>query len=157
MAESEATEQSEITEQAEPIQEDQEEAGAETETKAKRKFSKKDKKLIRRRPSKKEKESGLSTAIRLTIESGKVEFGTRRGVSHSALSKPLLFVLAGNTMESTKEELRKYCSISGVPILDFTGNSIELGSVCGKPFPVSVLTVHEVGSSTLLDFVSKKK
>ena len=42
---------------------------------------KKQKKVVHRRKSKKEKEKPLSSAIRLTVEGGKVEFGARKGLT----------------------------------------------------------------------------
>jgi ribosomal protein L30E len=33
---------------------------------------------------------------------------------------------------------------------------MELGSVCGKPFPISVLSVYEEGSSNIIDLAKKK-
>jgi large subunit ribosomal protein L30e len=46
--------------------------------------------------------------------------------------------------------------MSNVPLIQFEGNSMELGSVCGKPFPVSVLSVFEEGSSNILELAKKK-
>ena len=55
---------------------------------------KKKKKVVRRRKTKKEKEKPLTAAIRLAVESGKVEFGARRSIKSSLLGKAKLFVLA---------------------------------------------------------------
>ncbi len=114
---------------------------------------KKKKKVVRRRKTKKERENPLTTAIRLTVESGKVEFGARTGLAASLLGKAKLFVLADNTPAETKGKVEKYAKATNTPLIVFEGSTMDLGSVCGKPFPISVLSVYEIGSSNLLDLV----
>ncbi len=112
------------------------------------------KKVVRRRKSKKEKENPLSAAIRLAVESGKVDFGSNVGLKNAAAGKAKLFVVAGNVsviMDKFK------ASKSDVPLIEFEGSSVELGSICGKPFPISILSIYDQGSSNILDLVKKKK
>ncbi len=111
------------------------------------------KKVVRRRKSKKEKENPLSAAIRLAVESGKVDFGSNVGMKNVAANKSKLFIVAGN-VSKVKEQMTALKS--NVPVIEFEGSSMELGSICGKPFPVSLLSVYEVGSSNILDLVKKK-
>ncbi|HIH22223.1 TPA: 50S ribosomal protein L30e [Candidatus Micrarchaeota archaeon] len=113
------------------------------------------KKLVRRRKSKREKESPVSRAIRLAVESGKVGFGSNEAMKKGATS--LAFVLAGNSPASVKSGITYISSSKGVPIINFAGSSIELGSVCGKPYPVSVLSVYEQGSSNIVEIAKEGK
>lgn len=113
------------------------------------------KKLVRRRKSKREKESPVSRAIRLAVESGKVGFGSNEAMKKGATS--LVFVLAGNSPASVKSGISYLSSSKGVPIINFAGSSIELGSVCGKPYPVSVLSVYEQGSSNIVEIAKDDK
>ena len=136
----------------EEIEEAAQEAGEAPEEVA----EKKQKKVIRRRKTKKEKENVLTSAVRLAVESGKVEFGARTGIAASILGKAKLFVLASNTPAETKQKVEGYAKISNIPVVGFEGTTMELGSVCGKPFPVSVLSVYEEGSSNLMEFAKKK-
>lgn len=126
--------------------EDIEETAESTEEKPKKK-----KKVVRRRKTKKERENPLTTAVRLAVESGKVEFGSRRGVSASLNAKAKLFVVAENTPVEVKEQVHKYAELSKVPVIDFPGSSMELGSVCGRPFPVAVLSVYNAGNSNIME------
>lgn len=112
---------------------------------------KKKKKVIRRRKTKKERENPLTTAVRLAVESGKVEYGSRKGISASLNAKAKLFVVADNTPEETKTQVHKYAELSEVPVIDFPGSSMELGSVCGRPFPVAVLSVYDAGNSNIME------
>lgn len=140
-------------EKTEEIEEESVEAAEQTEAEAvPEKKEKKQKKVVRRRKSKKEKERPLTGALRLAVESGKVEFGARTATG----SKARLFVLAANTPQAVREKVSSYAKASEIPIIEFEGTSIELGSVCGKPFPVSVLSVHEEGSSNILELAKKK-
>jgi large subunit ribosomal protein L30e len=112
---------------------------------------KKKKKVVRRRKTKKERENPLTTAVRLAVESGKVEFGSRRGISASLSAKAKLFVVAENTPEDIKTKVHNYAKLSEVPVIDFPGSSMELGSVCGRPFPVAVLSVYDAGNSNIME------
>ncbi len=117
---------------------------------------KKQKKVVRRRKTKKERENPLTVAVRLAVESGTVEFGARTGLMASLLGKAKLFVVAENTPPESKNKMTKYAKNSKIPIIEFEGTSMELGSVCGRPFPVSVLSIYDEGSSNIMD-LSKKK
>ena len=117
---------------------------------------KKIRKVVRRRKTKKEKERPLAGAVRLAVESGKVEFGARTGIAASLLGKAKLFVMAANTPPETREKLVSYAKTANIPVLEFEGTSMELGSVCGKPFPVSVLSVFEEGTSSIMDLAKAK-
>ena len=115
------------------------------------------KRVIRRKKSKKDKEHPLASAIRLAVESGKVDFGSRRGLKSGILGKTKLFVLASNTPMEVRDSIIKYSKASEIPIIIFEGNNMELGSICGKPFSVSVLSIYEAGNSTIFDIANKEK
>ena len=115
---------------------------------------KKQKKVVRRRKTKKERENPLTMAVRLAVESGKVDFGGRAGIGSADNVK--LFIIASNAPGDIKEKIEARSKDSKVPLILFEGSSMELGSVCGKPFPVSVLSVFEEGSSNILELAKKK-
>ena len=131
------------------------EAETEAETAKEQPKEKKKKKVVRRRKTKKERENVLTAALRLAVESGKVEFGARTGIAASILGKAKLFVIATNTPAPVRGKVEGFAKSSKVPVLQFEGSTMELGSVCGKPFPVSVLSVYEEGTSNIMDFVKK--
>jgi len=133
-----------------------EEETTEEEEEIEEKPKKKRKKVVRRRKTKKEREKPLTVAVRLAVESGKVEFGARTGIAASLLGKAKLFIVASNTPKETREKIERYAKISKIPLINFDGSSMELGSVCGRPFPVSVLSVYEEGSSNIMELAKKK-
>jgi large subunit ribosomal protein L30e len=150
MEEDEKAEDAGVSE--ETAEETAEEGSEETEAPK----EKKKKKVVRRRKTKKERENPLTTAVRLAVESGKVEFGSRAGLAASLAGKAKLLVVASNTPAQVKEKVLGQAKASNVPVFEFEGSSAELGSVCGKPFLVSVLSVYSEGSSNILDLAKKK-
>lgn len=110
--------------------------------------SKKQKKIVRRRKSKKEKENVLTSAVRLAVESGKVEYGLK-----SVTTNVKVLVVANNLPENMKAKITEFTK--SVPVISFDGSSMDLGSVCGCPFPVSVLSISDVGSSNILEMIKK--
>lgn len=116
----------------------------------------KEKKAVKKRKSRKEKENPLARALRLAVETGKVEFGAKNGVKDSLLAKSKLLVVASNAPRELQDDIAYYSKLSAVPVLTFDGTSIELGSICGKPYPVSVLSIYDAGSSDIMEIIKKK-
>lgn len=142
-------------EEIEDIQEETTEESAEeaVEPTAPKKVRSKKTRVVRRRKSKKEKERPLTGAVRLAVESGKVEFGSRSGL---VASKAKLFVIAANAPGETRKKLIAQANSANIPLIEFEGTSMELGSVCGKPFPVALLSIYEEGASNILELAKKK-
>ncbi|HLC37940.1 MAG TPA: 50S ribosomal protein L30e [Candidatus Norongarragalinales archaeon] len=90
----------------------------------------------------------LSQSIRLAVDSGKVELGLQKTLKLSLVGGAKAIVVS-KTCPGGKE-LQGYCKASKIPLLEFNGNGVELGAVCGKPFSVSALAVLEEGNSDIL-------
>ena len=148
----EATEETEATEAETEVPA---EPGAEGETAESPRKRRKEKKAVKKRKSKKEKENPLARAVRVAVETGKVEFGAKTGVKDALLGKAKLIVVSEKAPQTLKEDLNYYAKLSKIPVLVYEGTSMELGSICGKPHPVSVLSVYETGSSDILELVKK--
>ena len=133
-----------------------EEEKEEPKEKTKKKIKSK-KKVIRKRRTKKEKEKPLSSAVRLAVESGKVEFGSRNATRALITGKSKAVVIASNAPKLLRENTDKYGNLSSILVIEFDGTSRELGSVCGKPFPVLMLAIYEEGVSPILTFSKNKK
>ncbi len=109
--------------------------------------------IVIRKSKKSKKEDPLSKAIRMIVETGKYDFGTRKAIKNSLLGKAKLMIISSNCKPMTAMSVRKYCNLSGIKYLEYAGTSRDLGSVCGKPFPVSILSVYEEGNSLIFNFV----
>jgi len=99
----------------------------------------------------------MDKAIRTAVDTGKVELGTDRARKLSLTGKAKLVVIAANCPEAPEKDLRRYCELSAIPVVGYAGTSVELGTVCGKPFPVSALSVVEEGSSDIMKAAEKGK
>lgn len=129
--------------------------GAEGEEKPRKK--RKEKKAVKKRKSRKEKENPLARAVRMAVETGKAGFGAKTGVKDALLAKAKLIVVASNAPRELQEDIAHYAKLSEVAVLTFEGTSMELGSICGKPYSVSVLSVYDAGSSDILEIAKGKK
>ena len=92
----------------------------------------------------------MNRSLRQVVQTGEVHFGVRQAKKAIKSKKAQLIVVPENIPETTLEELR---TISKVPLVRFAGSNFELGTVCGKPFSVSALTVIEAGDSDILDSI----
>lgn len=92
----------------------------------------------------------IGREIRKATETGKVLFGVEQSVRMLKTGEAKLVVLASNAPEVTKKDIQYYSGLSGVPVRYFDGSALELGTLCGKLFVVSVLTVISPGESGLL-------
>jgi ribosomal protein L30E len=94
----------------------------------KKKMRSKKTKVVRRRKSKKEKERPLTGAVRLAVESGKVEFGSR-----TASAKAKLFVVAGNAQPEVKNHVLSMAKASDIPVLDSKALPWSLAPCAASP------------------------
>ncbi|MFO7619401.1 MAG: 50S ribosomal protein L30e [Thermoplasmata archaeon] len=86
----------------------------------------------------------INRALRTATKTGEVAFGLSQAKKAIASKKGKLIVIASNC---PAKELREQKEI---PVMEFPGNNRELGSACGKPFSVSVVTVIAPGESQIL-------
>lgn len=87
----------------------------------------------------------IARALKTAATTGDVRFGlaeTRKSVKNGEAK---LVVLASNCPD-------KDVVPSGTPmkLLVFDGTNVELGSACGKPFPISALAIINPGESNIL-------
>ena len=62
-----------------------------------------------------------------------------------------LVIVASSNREGTVDDIEHLAKISGKRVIVFKGNPRELGSVCGKPFPISALSIIDPGNSKILE------
>jgi large subunit ribosomal protein L30e len=89
----------------------------------------------------------INKALKNAVSTGKVLFGfeqTKRALSTKSAK---LIIVSQNCPE---DHLAQIVNQKDVPYYRFSGTNIELGSACGKPFSVSVLSVLNPGESEIL-------
>lgn len=92
--------------------------------------------------------------IGTVLKTGKITVGTKSVISGLLMENPKLVFISGNCPNDVKERVVYYSRLSKTPYHITEENSVELGSICGKPFPVCTLSVTDAGES---DIVSKYK
>ncbi len=97
----------------------------------------------------------VNKEIRRAVDTGKVVLGWRSSERNILNKNCRLVILSLNTPKQIAEKARHLAKVSELPVFDFNGTSQELGSVCGKPFVVSVLLVQDVGKSKVLDVLEE--
>jgi len=111
--------------------------------------------MARKHSTEKTAGSTFAHAVRQCVDSGKVEFGANTGVKRALLGKAKLVLLASNCPEEVRDDVLRFCKLSGVPSAVYEGTSMELGTVAGRPHPVAVLTVYDIGNSSIMDFAKQ--
>lgn len=99
----------------------------------------------------------LSTNIRLAVDSGKVALGINKAMDSLKQNSSKLLIAASKGKSADLQDIMHVAKISGVKLVLFEGNSMELGAICGKPFSVSVLSIIEPGNSKILEETEEQK
>jgi len=92
----------------------------------------------------------IDKAIAAAVKTGKVSFGANFAIQNAKTGKTKMIVLAANCPKEVRESVEYYCKLSNVPVITHKGTSMDLAAICGKPFPVSALSIREPGDSEIL-------
>lgn len=87
----------------------------------------------------------INRMLRSAILTGEVRFGLKEARAAIRSKKAKLLILAN---DCPGEEFKPH--LKSKVIFQFNGNNAELGTACGKPFGISVLTVIKEGESNIL-------
>ncbi|MBI5680251.1 MAG: 50S ribosomal protein L30e [Methanobacterium sp.] len=93
----------------------------------------------------------IDRGIRVAVDTGTVTLGSDKSVQALKLGKGKLVIIADNCPEEVREDVMYYSKLSDIPVYTYEGTSVELGSVCGKPFTVATLIIKDQGDSTILE------
>ena len=91
--------------------------------------------------------------IRVAVDTGNVTLGSSKTIQALKLGKGKLVIIAENCPKEVAEDVTQYSQLSKIPFYTFQGTSVDLGSVCGKPFTVAAMMVNDPGDSTILEIV----
>ncbi|MGC8896314.1 MAG: 50S ribosomal protein L30e [Candidatus Bathyarchaeia archaeon] len=93
----------------------------------------------------------VDKAIATAVKTGKVSFGANVALQNAKTGKAKMIILASNCPTTLREDIEYYCKLSNVPLITYKGSSMDLASVCGKPFTISALSIREPGDSEILE------
>ena len=86
-----------------------------------------------------------STEIKKLIKEKKVIIGTERAIKSLKLGKVEKVLLSSNCAEKTLEDINYYTGLSSIETVKLGYSNEELGTICKKPFSISVLSVLKGG------------
>jgi len=95
----------------------------------------------------------VDRGIRVAVDTGDVTLGSEKSIQSLKLGKGQLVIVAENSPENILEDVEYYCKLSDIPSYTYKGTSVDLGSVCGKPFTVATLVINDPGDSTILEMM----
>jgi large subunit ribosomal protein L30e len=93
----------------------------------------------------------IDRGIRVAVDTGDVTLGSEKSIQSLKLGKGQLVIVAENSLKNILDDVAYYCKLSDIPFYTYKGTSVELGSVCGKPFTVATLVINNPGDSTILE------
>jgi len=100
-----------------------------------------------------EAQLSLEREIKNLMKTGRYYLGSRRSLKALKRGEARLVIVAENTPPALRERAIYYAKLSGAQVVTFKGSSTDLGLAAGKPFPISMIAVVDVGSSRLLEVV----
>jgi len=83
----------------------------------------------------------LTKRIKEKVKQKKVLLGYKTVMKFLKSGRPELIIYANDIPEEKKKTLDHNAEISNVKIQEYPNDGVNLGLVCGKPFPVSVLAM----------------
>lgn len=87
----------------------------------------------------------VNRALKTAATTGDVRFGLAETKKAMKKGEAKLVVIASNCPERAALEGSK-----APKVLLFDGTNVELGSACGKPYPISALAIINPGESNIL-------
>ena len=82
--------------------------------------------------------------IKKNLKEGKLILGTKRTIKAIRAGEVSKVFLASNCPDVIAEDIEHYCKITQIPTEKSEVDCAELGSVCKKPFYVSVVAISKV-------------
>ena len=79
--------------------------------------------------------------LKKMLKSGNVIIGTERAVKNLKLGKVEKVLLSSNCPAKVEKEINYYTGLSGAESYKLDYPNDELGVICKKPFPISVLAL----------------
>lgn len=92
----------------------------------------------------------IKNKINSVLKTGKAVIGSKSVEKALLIGNPKLIILSNNCPEEEQEDITYYSKLAGVVQIKVSEDSLELGSLCGKPFPVSAIGILDEGESGII-------
>jgi large subunit ribosomal protein L30e len=97
--------------------------------------------------------SSVENELRLALSTGKVQLGSKEAVREMRRGRARMAILSSNCPNDRAEAVKTYGRLAKIPVLTHAKDSVDLGVLCGKPYPVSALVINDPGDSRILELV----
>ncbi len=94
--------------------------------------------------------------LRNTIDTGKIIYGANQAKKECLVGEPKLIIVSSTIDSQDKDLFSYYAKLLGIKVIEYPEGSIELGSVCGKPFGISIITILNEGKSSIFEVIEEK-
>lgn len=91
----------------------------------------------------------IKASIRKVMKTGKVKIGSKSTIDTILSGDATLIVISENCQRDIKNKILYYSKLSAVPCKSLNVTTLELGSLCGKPYSVSSFAVIDAGDSNI--------
>ena len=95
--------------------------------------------------------SKIDHELRMALNTGKVYLGTKIAMRELRRGRAKIAIISSNCPKNIKDSIVTHGRLSNIPVLENQKDSIDLGILCGKPYPVSVIVINDTGDSKILD------
>jgi len=86
-------------------------------------------------------EMRIEDTIQDALKVNKAILGYRQSIKFIKLDEPKMIVVAKNIPENMRKEVEHNAKVSNSKLQVFEGSSKDLGVICGKPYPVSIIVI----------------
>lgn len=99
--------------------------------------------------------SSVDHELRLALSTGKVQLGSKQAVREMRRARARMAILSSNCPKDKAEAVEQYGKLAKIPVLRHAKDSMDLGVLCGKPYPVSALVINDPGDSRILELTEE--
>ncbi|MCX8184302.1 MAG: 50S ribosomal protein L30e [Sulfolobales archaeon] len=96
----------------------------------------------------------LEREMKNVIRTGKYVLGSKESLKAVLLGRAKAVVVASKILPEIEIDILHYAKLGNIPVVRYPGTSYELGLVCGRQFPVSVIAILDFGESRFEEVLS---
>lgn len=99
----------------------------------------------------------LNQELRNTVETGKIIYGAEQVKKTCLIGEPKLLIISSTINKQYYDLFKHYTKLLNIMLIEHPEGSTELGSICGKPFGISVLAITDEGKSSIFKVIEDSK
>ena len=99
----------------------------------------------------------IDKSLVTALKTGRVTFGANSTINNLKTGKNKLTILSSSCPKKLQDIVKYYSILSKTPVLHYPNSSMQLASVCGKPFNISMLSIRDPGESDIIKLVKSLK